>query len=1149
MAERVTQLPMASAPLDPLLVEGGRTDCVLGNEAIVRGALEAGVAFACGYPGTPSSEVTDSFARLSAAHGVIFEYSVNEKIALEMAFAASLAGARSIVAMKHLGLMSAGDPLSTIPYVGVEAGMVIVSAGDPSCHTSPNEQDQRHLGPMLHLPVLDPSTAQEALDMTRFAFELSEACRLPVILRPTARVCHSRATVTFGPLQPSKIGGFQRNPSRYTPIPFNARRMRLEIEDRLKTATALLAEWGALRCEGQGRSVVLASGAPAAVCADLIAEAEGATQVAVWTLRAVYPLVEEALVQRLREVDRVLVVEELSAYLEDAVSAICSRHGLTIEILGKRSGHLPLAFEYTPRHVQQALHDALGVGSAPSEERPPAQVTPRPPVLCPSCGHRAAYLAARAAFDDDQLYFNDIGCYTLGYGPPLNTVDALLCMGAGFTLAAGVSRVTGKRTVGFLGDSTFFHSGMPALFNAVKERVNMVAVILDNQVTAMTGFQTSPGTQHPASIEAVVRALGVEQVETVDPFELPTAVAAFRRARDAEGLSVVIAKRPCPVHDRRQHPEQAVTLYRVDQARCGHCGQEDEGRRCGQSPNEAFARSLARAASSQTREVSCQGPGVAPCTLRCPLSLCIQGYATNIAAGHYENALEHILSRTSLPESVCRVCDRPCEDVCVRKKSGGAVAINDLKRFVVSKTQGRSQRPFPEPLPKNGMRVAVVGAGPAGLSASHSLALRGYSVTLFDARDRPGGLLAWAIPSYRLPQAALERDIARILEAGVRFEGNTALGRDVTLDGLFEQGFDAVYLAVGAARSRRLELEGAEAPGAPKVTYALAYLEEIHTRAGAETRSQISRAAIQTRRAEAPPPSRVGSGQAVVIGGGNAAIDVARTLLRQGADGVSLACVEAREDMPALPEEIQGAEEEGIAIHTGVRPLRLEAGAIVCVPITGAGPELRLNATEVVLAIGQEPVLEGLACRGAPLARTDDGLLSVDPQTGRTSAARVYAGGDLVAGLRTVTGAMGWGLRGAWGIDLDLRGQVVADRLTPPSLQSDAAEAERWAEAFSVPAEQRQEHAELEGERRRRTYAEVAQVLSEAEAQAEAGRCLGCGLCGNCSVCIDVTGCPAIKLEEGRVTIDAVLCTGCGVCTTVCPNQAIVPVLTGSGVL
>jgi indolepyruvate ferredoxin oxidoreductase alpha subunit len=551
---------MADHPL--LSAEAGRTEFLLGNEAIARGAIEAGVGFACGYPGTPSTEVTDTFARLAPQLGIPFEYSVNEKVALEMAFAASLAGTRSIVAMKHLGLMSAGDPLSTIPYIGTVGGMVIVSAGDPSLHTSPNEQDQRHLADTLHIPMFDPRTPQEALEVTRAAFELSESCRLPVVVRPTTRVCHTAASIRFGPRSQAIVRGFQRDPKRFLPTPPNARNMRIEIKQRLATAQAFMRGSGFFERRGKGRRAVLASGAPAAVCSDLLSKVEPDDEVTFLALGIVYPLPEEWLVEALRELDTVLVVEELSPYLEDRVRALCMLHGLSPNVLGKRTGHLPEEFEYGPEIIQSALHEVFRIGSPiqpVGEQRP---LPNRAPTLCAACPHRSTFFAARSVFGDDAFYFSDIGCYTLGAAPPLDAGDALLSMGAGFTLAAGVARTTGEQTLGFVGDSTFFHSGMPALLNAIKEDVNMVAVIMDNQVTAMTGFQASPGMEtegdvprRSVDIEAVVKALGAPHVETIDPNDLATAVGAFERARNRDELSVVIAQRACPIFlDRAYGP-------------------------------------------------------------------------------------------------------------------------------------------------------------------------------------------------------------------------------------------------------------------------------------------------------------------------------------------------------------------------------------------------------------------------------------------------------------------------------------------------------------------------------------------------------------------------------------------------------------------
>lgn len=1105
---------------DPLLISRKHhSECLLGNEAIVRGAMEAGVAFASGYPGTPSSEITDTFSRIASSRGIVFEYSVNEKVALEMAFSASLAGARSICAMKHLGLMVAGDPLSTIPYIGVEAGMVIVSAGDPGCGTSPNEQDQRLLGPMLHIPILDPSTPQEARDMAIFAFELSEECRLPVILRATTHVCHTRAEVEFGPLAEPRTGGFTRNPRRYVPIPVNARRMRLELKERIERARELLESSGFFKRRGSGSRVILASGAPAATCADLLEQHDLADEVSLWTLGIVHPLPETTLIEHLQGIEKVLVVEELNPFIEDALQLLCARHNLNVEIVGKHTGHLPVTFNYTPDVIRHALIGALEL-EIPADDsvREPVAVPPRPPTLCPGCTHRAAFFAARTAFDEDQLFFNDIGCYTLGYGPPLETADALLCMGAGFTLAAGVSRVTGKRTVGFVGDSTFFHGGIPPLLNAIKEGVNMVAVILDNQVTAMTGFQECAGyvPGHPVSIEQVVRALGAEHVEKVDPFDTPEAVAAFHRAREGRGVSVVVIERACAAHEARHRgPSVERRVYEVDSSRCRACGQEKTGLRCTQVTTLGYERQLTRGRISRNESYH---PEVAPCSRQCPLSLCVEGYIGHITAGEYGEAFTHIMSRTPLPETVCRVCHAPCEDSCVRGSADGPVAINALKRFVVEWAARQERDPYrPSREKENGMSVAVVGAGPSGLSAAHDLWLRGYSVTMFDAADRPGGLLANGIPGYRLPPGALERDVRRILDLGISFVGGSRLGRDIHLESLLNGGFDAVYLAMGACRALTLDLPGAEGKNAPPVVTALDYLERVSRDSDIETGRRV-----------------------VVVGGGNAAIDAARTALRKGAKKVSAVCLETFDEMPAIREEILAAKKEGVEIYPGMRPDRLRSRGIVFVSVDEKEEGgVDLDVDQIVMAIGQAPDIDDVVPERLKLARTPDGILQIDPDTHSTSHPKIFAGGDLVGEDQTVTDAMAAGLRAAWGIDVSLRGRAPAERKAPPRHVPAKAEETvplpipAWSRTGRVAPE------ELPPLARRENFEEVVKTLSETEARSEASRCLMCGQCGNCRACVELFGCPAIQEDEDqRILIDPVLCTGCGVCAELCPNGA-----------
>ncbi len=1141
-----------------LLHDGeAHTALLLGNEAIVRGAIESGVAFACGYPGTPSSEITDAFARISGVLGIKFEYSVNEKVALEMAFAASLAGARSLCAMKHVGLMYAGDPLSTIPYVGVVGGMVIVSAGDPSCHTSSNEQDQRYLGPMLHIPIVDPSTPQEAHAMTRMAFDLSERSKLPVIVRVTTRVAHSRAIVRCGRIRKPEVTGFERDPERFVPIPENARGLRLQIKKRLETAREQMADL--FRHTGSSRQAILASGAPAATCADLLREHDLEEQVTLATIGGVYPLPETELLEFLRKTDRVLVVEELSPYLEDAVRALCARHGLHPEILGKRSGHLPEEFEYDPDLIQRGIHMALGIGPAPTAAPDFAPVPRRPPTLCAGCPHRATYFAARAAFKSDLLYFNDIGCYTLGYGPPLNMADAILSMGAGFTLAAGVSRVTGQRTVGFLGDSTFFHSGMRALLNAAKENVNMVAVILDNQVTAMTGFQESPTvsmeggrSSRSVSIEGVVRALGVRQVETVDPMNLPAAITAFERARDAEGLSVVIAEHACPVHMARETGAPQMTgPYEIDHSRCQSCGRESCGLRCGQGVMEPFERNMARARAMQVAAGALAGQTqaarsvVAPCATLCPLGLCIQGYAGHIASGDYRQALDLIMSRNPLPDSVCRVCHRPCEDVCVHAALGEPVAINDLKRFVIDWAAAQETFPYDPPRESpNGMKVAVVGAGPSGLAAAHDLRLRGYEVTLFDANEEPGGLLLTGIPRFRLPREALKRDVDRILGLGVTFVGHTRLGRDLSLSDLLAQGYDAVFLGVGATRAHALDVVEENGPARPTIVDALDYLSWSGDGSGS-----------------GDGPCASSGRRVVVVGGGNAAIDSARTAMRRGAERVVVAYRRRREEMTALRDEIGAAEREGIDLRIQLQPLAVShgsAGGLLCVrtepgaadasgrcaPVPVAGSDTLIDADQVIVAIGQSPDPIFLDSRAPKLELEADGSLQVNPETTQTSHPKIFAGGDVVPGTRTVTDAIAWGQRAAWGIDRSLRGPEAADRKAPPPrphMWPQPLPPDRRGLASLAGGTERERPEELPPDERIGRFDEVVGTLTETQARAEAARCAVCGLCGNCRACLDLFGCPAFYVEDGLIQIDQKLCNGCGICAAFCPNSAIRP--------
>ena len=579
MSSTLTQEMLHSNP--------GTRRCLLGNLAIVRGALEAGVQFFACYPGTPSSEVGDTFARIAKDADVLFEYSINEKIAVEVAFAASLAGARAMCGMKHLGLNYAADPISTMPYIGVEGGLVIVSAGDPSAITSPNEQDQRHFSRFLYYPVFDPATPEDALKMTRYAFEFSEATRLPVIMRPTTRVCHSSGMVEYGPLPTQrKETGFTKNPSRYVPIPSNARRMRSELAERWRQAEKLLQTSGFFPRSGSGRRGILASGVAYAYAAQVVQDLGLEAEVTLQQVGA-YPIPTALLRDFLDSVDSVLVVEELMPLVEEWASLCAFQNRLQLPILGKHSGHFPMEFEYSPERVEDAVREYLKLEKRAQTSVAVPELPARPPVLCPGCPHRASFHMVNKVFGKHTVYCNDIGCYTLGYGEPLGACDVALCMGASITQASAISRVIGQRTVAYIGDSTFFHSGLPALVNAVQAEDEITVVVLDNFVTAMTGFQPSVTTNGQATaggrpavpddeanhnaIERAVRGLGVRDVYSVNPFDAEPTLAALKQAQQGRGVNVVVCHAPCVVHSRRLGQGRKRPPLAIDQELCQAC--------------------------------------------------------------------------------------------------------------------------------------------------------------------------------------------------------------------------------------------------------------------------------------------------------------------------------------------------------------------------------------------------------------------------------------------------------------------------------------------------------------------------------------------------------------------------------------------------
>lgn len=547
-----------------LIDEPGAERLLLGNEAIARGALEAGVAFATTYPGTPSSEISLNLFQVSQQTDLYFEYSTNEKVALEVAAGAANAGLRTMCMMKHVGLNVAADPLMTLAYVGVRGGMVILSADDPNMFSSQNEQDNRYYAKMSGLPMLEPSSVQEALEMTTYAFELSEQLHEPVILRTTTRINHSSAFVRLGPLKkPVAKGRFDKDPFNYVTVPAVSRRLHVKLLENLARAAKISEISPYNTVSGNGTLGIVCNGVSFNYVRDAVNELGIAERTRIMRVGMSNPLPADKIKQFLNGCEKVLVVEEGEPFMEEAVKAFAQEAGLTLKIQGKGDGLFSRLYEFDPAMVRRIVAGYFGVADSPKAKLDLAdvpEIPARPPNLCAGCSHRATFYAVKKAAQGlDTIYPNDIGCYTLGFLPPLSMGDFVICMGSSISSACGFSKATDQKVVAFIGDSTFFHSGLTGLVNAVHNNHNFTLVILDNGTTAMTGHQPHPGVDMDAlnmagyqriSIEAVVRAVGVSHVTVVKPFKIKKSIEAIREALAFKGVSVIISQEICTLYAR-----------------------------------------------------------------------------------------------------------------------------------------------------------------------------------------------------------------------------------------------------------------------------------------------------------------------------------------------------------------------------------------------------------------------------------------------------------------------------------------------------------------------------------------------------------------------------------------------------------------------
>ncbi|QJA05593.1 indolepyruvate ferredoxin oxidoreductase subunit alpha [Thermosulfurimonas marina] len=554
--------------MHPLLAAEGERRLLLGNEAIVRGALEAGLRVGAAYPGTPSSEIGNNlFALSQELPGLYFEFSVNEKVAMEVAAAAAACGLRSLTCMKHVGLNVAADPFLTLAYVGVKGGMVVVTADDPSCHSSQNEQDNRYYARLSGLPMLEPATPEEARQYTAYAFELSERLEVPVLLRTTTRVSHARGVVACGRLADYRAfpkGRFEKDPGRWIPVPAVARKRHQILLEKLRLAEEEAARSPFNRMLKGGPLGVVASGVSVLYVEDALRELGLEGKVSVLFLGFTHPFPKALAREFLSGLERCLVVEELEPYLEEALKVTAQEAGLAVKILGKAEGYFPRYHEFHPGMVKAALARAFELDWQPPEAPDTSwvpELPPRPPTLCPGCPHRETYKVVKEVLqelgeEENTVYPTDIGCYTLGLLPPLRMADYLLCMGSSVGSACGFSVATDQRLVSFIGDSTFFHAGIPPLINALYQGHHFTLVVLDNETTAMTGHQPVPSQElrpevlkdRPViSIARLCESLGIPAVE-INPYKKTEAKEAVRPVLSSKKLAVIVAKAPCVLY-------------------------------------------------------------------------------------------------------------------------------------------------------------------------------------------------------------------------------------------------------------------------------------------------------------------------------------------------------------------------------------------------------------------------------------------------------------------------------------------------------------------------------------------------------------------------------------------------------------------------
>ncbi|MBO5364609.1 MAG: indolepyruvate ferredoxin oxidoreductase subunit alpha [Clostridia bacterium] len=538
-------------------VEEVEKKLLLGNAAVARGLFESGVTVASAYPGTPSTEILEFTAKYDEVYA---EWAPNEKVAAEVAIGASIAGARSFCAMKHVGLNVAANPLFTVGYTGVNGGLVIAVADDPSMHSSQNEQDSRHYAKASKIPMVEPSDSQECKDFVRYAYELSEKFDTPMLYRLCTRVAHSQSIVEQGERDEVPLKEYEKNIGKYVMMPGNAKKRHPEVEKRLELMTEYAETSPLNRVEyGDKKIGIITSG----MCYHYVKEAFG-DKVSVLKLGLVYPLPVKLIQEFAKEVETLYVVEELDPFIEEHCASI------GVPVIGKKL--FPICYEFSTKMIQELISGTTEDAFAIVDEEVPV----RPPVLCPGCPHRGTFYVLKKM---GVHVCGDIGCYTLGAVAPLGAMDAVVCMGASIGMSFGMTLARGKdfakNTVAVIGDSTFIHSGITGLIEVTYNKGINTVLILDNSITGMTGHQDNPTTGKTlkgeatvsVDLEALGHAVGIRRISVVDPFELEKLEKTLKEELATEEPSLIIVQRPCALLKEVKFPGPV----KINLERCKKC--------------------------------------------------------------------------------------------------------------------------------------------------------------------------------------------------------------------------------------------------------------------------------------------------------------------------------------------------------------------------------------------------------------------------------------------------------------------------------------------------------------------------------------------------------------------------------------------------